>query len=228
MKNIKNIELCVDGWVMKDVTNVETNIEERQDIFEGDMEISHMGAEKYLGQIISSDGKNTKNIEKARNKGIGIQNKIVQMLETMPGGQFHFEIAIIYRNSYLISSILSSSEVWYGVTKQEIEQLEQIDEMLVRNFMNCSFSVPKDLLYLELGILPIRYIIQTRRLLYLHHILQQNENSLLFRFFMAQLGEPLSKDWVSQTLADLEELEINLELNSIKSMKKEKYKNLLK
>lgn len=45
---------------------------------------------------------------------------------------------------------------------------------------------------------------------------------------MAQLGEPLSKDWVSQTLADLEELEINLELNSIKSMKKEKYKNLLK
>lgn len=76
---------------MKDVTNVETNIEERQDIFEGDMEISHMGAEKYLGQIISSDGKNTKNIEKARNKGIGIQNKIVQMLETMPGGQFHFE-----------------------------------------------------------------------------------------------------------------------------------------
>lgn len=45
---------------------------------------------------------------------------------------------------------------------------------------------------------------------------------------MAQLGEPLSKDWVSQTLADLEELEINLELDSIKSMKKEKYKNLLK
>ena len=51
------------------------------------------------------------------------------MIEAMPGGQFHFEIAIIYRNSYLISSMLSSSEVWYGITQAEIEQLEQVDEM---------------------------------------------------------------------------------------------------
>ena len=33
-------------------------------IYEGNMEVPHMASEKYLGQVISSDGKNTRNIEK--------------------------------------------------------------------------------------------------------------------------------------------------------------------
>ena len=144
-KDIRNMELFVDGWVMKEVQNVETGTVERRDILEGDMEVSHKNSEKYLGQIISSDGRNTKNIEKIRNKGIGIQNRIIQMLEAMPGGQYHFEIAVIYRNSYLISSMLSSSEVWYGVTQVQIEQLEQVDEIWARNLMNCSSSTLRDL-----------------------------------------------------------------------------------
>ena len=149
---------------------METSAVKREDTLEGDTELSQMNSEKYLGQIISSDGKNTRNIEKIRNKGIGIQNRIIQMLEAMPSGQFCFEIAIICRNSYLIYSMLSSSEVWYGVTQAEIEQLEQVDEMWMRNLMNYSSTVPKDLLYLGLAVLPIRFILLTRRLLYIHHI----------------------------------------------------------
>ena len=150
------------------------------------------------------------------------------MLEIMPGGKFHFQIAIILRNSILLSSILSSSEVWYGITQHEFEQLEQVDEMWMRNLMNCSSTVPKDLLYLELAVLPIRFIIQTRRLLYLHHILQQKEDSLLYRFFMAQLKNPTQKDWVSQVLEDMENLSIHLEIEDIKNMKKPCFKKIVK
>ena len=226
-ESYKNFEVYVDGWVMTNVTDVVTGNTKRIDTLDGSMEMSHMSSEKYLGQVISSDGKNTKNIEKLYNKGIGIKNKILQMLETMQGGKYHFVIAKILRNSYLLSSILTSSEVWYGVTQNEIDKLEQVDEMLLRNLMDCSSSVPKDLIYLELGVVPIRFIIQTRRLLYLHHILQQNEESLIYRFFEAQLENPTSKDWVSQTLEDLEEFEINLELEEIQNMKKEKYKKIV-
>ena len=79
------------------------------------MEISHIDEEKYLRQIISSDGKNTKHISKMRNKGIGVQNKVIQMLETMPGGKFYFVIAKILSNSLVISSILSSSKYGTGL-----------------------------------------------------------------------------------------------------------------
>ena len=95
--------------------------------------------------------------------------------------------------------------------------------MLMHNLMKCSSSVPKDLLYLELSVLPIRFIIQTRRLLYLHHILQQKEDSLLYRFFMAQLTYPTYKDWVSQVLEDIENLSIELEIEDIKTKKKKMF-----
>ena len=118
----------------------------------------------------------------------------------MSGGIFHFEIAEILRNALLISSILSNSEVWYGVTQLDTEQLEQVDEMLLRNIFFCSRNVAKDLLYLEMGLVPISYIIKERRLMFLHHVLQQKEDSLVFRFFIAQMNSPTYKDWVSTVL----------------------------
>ena len=149
-----------------------------------------------------------------RNKGIGIQNKVINMLNTMQGGIFHFEIAVIYRNAYLISSILSSSEVWYGVTQAEYEQLESVDEMWMKNLFGCSSCVPTELLYLELGLWPIRHITMKRRCLYLHHILQQSENSLLFNFFLSQMKNPRQGDWVRSLLNDLNSLEIYEDIDS--------------
>ena len=115
------------------------------------------------------------------NKGVGIKKKILTILNILNGGKYYFEVAMILRNAYLISSILSGSEVWYGLTLAEIDKLEKIDEMLLRQIFECSSCVPKELLFLELGILSLRYIIMTRRLMYLHHILIQPEESLIFR-----------------------------------------------
>ena len=123
---------------------------------------------------------------------------------------------------------MSSSEVWYGTTQAELEKLEQVDEMWIRELMDCSSSVPKDLLYLELSILPIRYVIQIRRFLYFQHILKQKKDSLLYRVLMAQLTNPTHRDWVSQVLQELEDVQIQLEIQEIVLMSKYKYKNLIK
>ena len=69
-EDYKNIELYVDGWSVKEVNNVEAGKRKREDTLQGDMEISHIEEEKYLGQTISSDGRNTINIQKMKNKGI--------------------------------------------------------------------------------------------------------------------------------------------------------------
>ena len=84
-KGHENIKLFVDEWEIKSGKDVETGEHSRQDLFEGSMEMSHLGSDKYLGQTISSDGRNKNNIEKIKNKGIGIQNRIIQMHEIMPG-----------------------------------------------------------------------------------------------------------------------------------------------
>ena len=76
--------------------------------------------EKYLGDIISSDCKINDNVEERYNKGIGITNKIIGLLKEISFGHFYFEMAVLFRQSQLVNSILCNSEVVYGLIKAHI------------------------------------------------------------------------------------------------------------
>ena len=43
-----------------------------------------------------------------------------------------------------LNGILTNAEVWYGITKAEIEQLEALDMDLLRQILNTPFSVPSE------------------------------------------------------------------------------------
>ena len=55
------------------------------------------------------------------------------MLEEMFFLHHYFEV--MFRRSFLINRILLNSEVWYGVTKYEIEELESVDHSLNRRIL---------------------------------------------------------------------------------------------
>ena len=173
----KKIELHVDGWKVEEVKSVATGEVKSVETFDGEEEISESCQEKYLGQIISSDGSNAKNVANRAGKGSGMANTIESIIKYLPGGRFHFEIAIIMRNAYLVSSMLSCSEVWYDVTESDMRKLEQTDELLLRKIFDCSSQVTCEMLYLELGLLPARYIIKLRRIIYFQHILKQRRKT---------------------------------------------------
>ena len=72
----KHVQLFVYGWSVKSVQSNDYVGEKWEDTFNYDMkEISHLNSEMYVGQILSSDSKNLKNITKLRNKEIGIKDK---------------------------------------------------------------------------------------------------------------------------------------------------------
>ena len=125
-------DLSVDKWIevaVEDKEQANINIE---DCFTGEEVIDETDSEKYLGDIISNDGKNMKNIKARVNKGTGIVNKILTLLEGIPFGKYFFEIAIMLRNSLLVSSLLCNSEAWYNVTNAEYDYLETIDNTFLR------------------------------------------------------------------------------------------------
>ena len=79
--------------------------------------------------------------------------------------------------------------------------------------------------YLELGCLPLRYLIMKKRIMFLHYIVNQDPNSMLYRFLMTQMKGSKKKDWIVQVLKDLKELKIDEDLEKIKLIKKSKFKN---
>ena len=90
------------------------------------------------------------------------------MIEGIPFGKFNFEVAVILRNSLLVSSMLCNSEVWYNITNAEMDLLETVDLMLLRRILNAPTATPKEMLYRELGCTPFINLIQQRRIPLLH------------------------------------------------------------
>ena len=183
--------------------------------------------EKYLGDIISTDGRNIKNIKARVAKGKGIVSRIMTILEGIPMGEFYFEIAMILRNSLLVSSMLCNSEAWYAVSKAELDLLETIDVQFLRQILRSPKTTPKEMLFLELGCIPLRELIRKRRILFLQYIVKESPQSMMYKFLEAQLKNRKDKDWISLVLRDIQELKLNLELEDLKKMKNSKLKLIL-
>ena len=112
--------------------------------------------EKYIGDIITGDGKNVKNVLSRKVKGYGIAGDILATLEEVPFGTYKIEAGLCMRNGMLINDMLTNSKVWYGLTENEITQLEEVDNYLLRKILNANSKIPKEMLYLETGATPKR------------------------------------------------------------------------
>jgi hypothetical protein len=92
-----------------------------------DTKIKECDTEKYIGDMISSDGSNDKNITNRRNQGFGITSQIFSMPQAISLGHHYVRIGLILRESHLLSKLLLNSESWNRLFKYQIEKLEDID-----------------------------------------------------------------------------------------------------
>ena len=97
-KNLESFKwqtLKVDDWKEIEIVNEETGDEEIQDIIEGTKDMENKENEKYLGDILSTDGRNIKNVKARVSKGTGIISRILAMLEGIPFGPFYYQVGVI-------------------------------------------------------------------------------------------------------------------------------------
>ena len=76
---------------------------------------------------------------------------------------------------------------------------------------------------LELGILPIYDVINCRKLLFLHHILNLKEDDPVLKLYKEQNKLPFEKNWATEVSRLPEHYNINLRDSEIKQIKKEKW-----
>ena len=126
-------------------------------------DMSQVTEDTYLGDIISCDGRNTKNVQNRIGKGLGKITEIMNILEKISVGHQNFKISLLLRESLFLNSIFTNAEIWYGVTQAEIKHLEDLDLTLLRRVLNTPCFVPAEAIYLELGCMNIEVIIKSRR-----------------------------------------------------------------
>ena len=121
-------------------------------------------SDTYLGEIIADTGNNQNKVKHITSKGTGLSSSIMAILNEISFGFHYFKIATLFRESIFINRMLWNTETWYNWIETEVNDVEKIDRMFLKRIMCVPSSTPSPFLYLELGITPLRYIIQARRL----------------------------------------------------------------
>ena len=226
-KIIQN-KLKVDQWMKEYKENATTMEYEMLEYYAGQTEMKQTEEYKYLGFVISCKGDNMAHIRNMKCKSIGVIKKICNKLESLNLKNYYFECSVILMNVILRGTILYAAELFYNLKENELRKIERIEEEFMRKILKTSKGCPITSLYLVLGQTPARFEILKMRLLFLKYILEQPFDSIISRMFKLQLENPTRGDWASTCLKDLENLNLKLTLEQIKSMKKEKYKSLVK
>ena len=182
----------------------------------------------YLGNIISADGKNTKNIKDRTAKGIGLISQIFNILNSVSFGSYTFQISLLLRNLILVNGMLTNAETWYNLTAAELKDFEKIDRLFFMKLFEVPRSTPMIAFYLETGSLPLWVMIKVRRLIYLHTILRSPKTGMLYRVFIIQWKFPAPGDWILQVRDDLMDFDLPSDLEWLSRKSANVFKTLVK
>ena len=195
-------------------------------VHEHEMKIKDV--QKYLGDYISSDGKNCDNIKERSKIGFTAISQIKSILEDANFGRFQIQSALLMRDSIFGSKMLLNTEVWHSVTKAQTEELDVIDRVLLRKILDAHCKTGLEWIYADLGKFNLKSLIQIRRMMYLWHTLSRKETELIRRVYNSQLINNSVGDWVKLVDSDKCELGIDLTDREIQSVSEETFKKYVK
>ena len=221
-------DLFVDQWKLEKVEKAEYGIKSLVDVEGDEFMMENSVEEKYSGEILTNSGDIIANIRARRSRGIAVVNQICSIIEDICLGHYLFEALVTLRGAMLINSMLSNSEAWYGIKEKDLKELEKVDEILMRRVFKTPSTTSSIILYLELGVSPIRFILISRQWMFLHYILNEDPESVLSKFFYCQANNPLKGDRVITAEENLSFINMsNYKFEDIKQMSKNKFKKIV-
>ena len=123
---------------------------------------------------------------------------------------------------------MTNTDVWHGLSENEVEELEEVDKLLLRRILQAPTSTCIESVYLELGVTRLKVIIVARRVNYLHYLANLKENEMLYKVFYAQWKHPVKDDWTIQVQQNLEDFELDMTLDDFKKKSANSFKRMMK
>ena len=132
-----------------------------------------------------------------------------------------YEVAKLLHLSIFVNGTLLNMETWPKCTEARISRFEKVEQNFMRRILKAHSKTPIEALYLELGIVPLRFHLMKRRILYLNDILNREEGELTKQVVEVQAEKGSKGDFYEQATSDQRELDIS---NVLLTGNKEKLK----
>ena len=124
-------------------------------------------------------------------------------------------ICYCFISQYFLPRLIYNSEAWSNISENDYRQLQNAQLAFLRRVMEVHRSTPVAATFLEFGILPIRYEIEKRQLLFLKRILSRETCDPLLLTYEQMLRLNSEPNWANGVL-DLRQ-KYNLALNDTNS-----------
>ena len=184
--------------------------------------------DKYLGDHINKNAKHATTVSRRRARGFGIISDIMQIIDHIKDSKRRIKVGLHLRQAWFINSLLVNVEAWHNVLKKDTDIFTNLDNYLMKKILGAQSKVPTELLFLETGAIPVRFILTSRRANFFHNILKREENELVKRVYNAQKENPSKGDWIHIIKEDMELINLNMTENEISSLSKNEFKKHVK
>ena len=213
----------VDSW-KEDVFTDETGKGVMIENHEGKVEMKSVPETKYLGEIISNDAKNERNLKMKTNKALGNIKQIISGLNERPYGKYTFQAAKLMRNGMLIGSLLTNCETWINMLKKDIQKIEKVDNIFHEKLLGKGSQAFK---HLEMGTLPLKYVMMKKRLSFLKYILDEKEETMIRQVYDTLKTDSRKGDFVDLVSNDMKEIGLTDSEEEIMKYSKRKWKQIV-
>ena len=92
---LKCPDLFIDNWKLEKKDELKTGYDNLEEILGEEAPMEKVNHDKYLGDVIASDGSNFKNIQTRKEKGFGIIKQIMAIMNDYSFGPYYFEVAVM-------------------------------------------------------------------------------------------------------------------------------------
>lgn len=183
---------------------------------------------KYLGDIFNEKGNNDDLVEDRAKRGTASMVSIQGFMREASLGTHTLSVYLLLHNAIFISSVIFNSEAWSNITEKNMSTLTTIQLRYLKKMMDVRQATANSFIYLELGILPIKYEIHKRQISFLYHIVSLSENDPVKMVWRHQTELPEHKNWWCGVKKLMESYSIDYDEEAIKKMSKETFKRKVK
>ena len=180
----------------------------------GDMEIDETEHYKYLGDIVSSDGRNKENIKSRQAK---LQASIISVNtyasnEVM--ARIEAPVLLDLYETIAISGFMTNAESW-SLNKGEENEIEIVEIQALKNLFDLPIHTPTAAIVYTLGVPFTKQRIDKRTLLFLYKILHKDSEKWMSRTLLTL--DTLNIGWCKKIKETLAEYDLPLDFDEIKS-----------
>jgi hypothetical protein len=177
----------------------------------------------YLGDHFNSKGTNTDLIEERVKKGKTCIVSSMALCSDVTMGIHAIETMLLLYTGLFLQVVLNNSRAWSNLTKTELLSLQRVQLKYIKRTFHAPSSTSNPITYLETGILPIKYELLIKQLVFLHHILTLPTEDPVHHQYQQQLLYE-APNWANEVMKLREMYSIAETDEEVASLTKEKWK----